>query len=1205
MENKIDKSYFQPGGSLPANSPNYVKRESDDILFNYLRDGKFCYILTARQMGKSSMRVQVARRLEADKHSCVNIDLTSIGSLDTTSEQWYYSLLNKTCRDLKLPGSILKKWWRDNLDLSPVNRFSSFIEQILLKQIQGSIVIFIDEIDSILSLDRNKFSTDDFFAVIRHCYNSRVDDPEYNRLTFALMGVATPNDLMQDPSRTPFNIGYHVDLESFDFENSMPLLEGLKGLQVGPEKLLKAILNWTCGQPYLTQKICHSLVSNHRDVTDVTAVDHQVEKLFLTEEFEDHNLKNVNNRILLHEKYNIQMLEIVQQLLTGQKIEANDGDFGQIYLKLSGLVKKKDTHLVIRNKIYQNIFNERWLKNAMGKIKRPFAEAMQNWLELGKPKSGALRGEILTQALEWAQNREDITPTENEFLNFSQLIRMEEKEKEIELLYTQRLRTRNRVLVFALFIAIITGLISVYYAFEASKQAKIADEQKNIALMQKIVALNNLKNFKESICSLDQKAECRLELVEFLYKKKDILETLKSTPTSEQMCLHFDDLLKALNERANYATGTDYADIVKLRSEKEDKVSYPIDIKTKSGKTLEDFHVPENLRQNDHQLINLVLRSESMNDDERQYWFNLTNIMSQEQIEKLRGILVRERKRLDEINSNYGRNKEDPKLSLERIIKRLDYISKGISSYHAFHIFPEIDSIKSQWDEKDFNDIELKFFSLKDKFANLHEYYFTLSNLYFCQERLEKAIEYMNHAISEKPNKIKYLERLAEYFTLGKKYDEAQSLYQQMTSMLSNYLQVIDSDKTQFHHASLLMNSGNCFIFNNKNEKAQHVYEKSFNIFNELIKNKYDEKALIRYFDKFSISSLLYEDRKEYKIAFYYRKVQILFLEKLIEQNKSEVHLKKYYKSLWKASFYSGKIKQYKEALDYRRKCIIIIEELLRKDDNNKELLDDYKNCLNSASFYAKKSNNYEITLSYNKKMIKIADNLLDEERNKDNLVFYSDVLGSMFSAASYFKDYTKFLEYAKKSIDIGKELNIKFNDPNELLSNYLNISWYQLENQKFNDSILSSQEGLKIDPEYISLYTNQAHGYLFSNQFEKAKSIYKKYKGKTLEDGNELWNDIIIDDFQNLREVGIFHPKMIDIEFLLDVYIQDIQFLLNKTRDDACSVSNSLDEQTIKAIKLFQKEIGVQVDGKPSAELLNQLILRVYNHGLLSPKNI
>jgi len=83
-------------------------------------------------------------------------------------------------------------------------------------------------------------------------------------------------------------------------------------------------------------------------------------------------------------------------------------------------------------------------------------------------------------------------------------------------------------------------------------------------------------------------------------------------------------------------------------------------LKTKSGKTIHDFEVSDKLKATDKPLIDLIMRSESMNDDEKQYWFNLTVVMNTEQIEKLRDILVRERKKLAEIEAKYAKPKVDP-----------------------------------------------------------------------------------------------------------------------------------------------------------------------------------------------------------------------------------------------------------------------------------------------------------------------------------------------------------------------------------------------------------------------------------------------------------------------------------------------------------------------------------------------------------------
>ena len=94
-------------------------------------------------------------------------------------------------------------WWQARSEQSPVQRFSDFLREVILEEITDPIVVFVDEIDSTLKLG----FTDDFFAAIRAAYNARSNDPAYERLTFVLLGVARPADLIKDRTRTPYNIG--------------------------------------------------------------------------------------------------------------------------------------------------------------------------------------------------------------------------------------------------------------------------------------------------------------------------------------------------------------------------------------------------------------------------------------------------------------------------------------------------------------------------------------------------------------------------------------------------------------------------------------------------------------------------------------------------------------------------------------------------------------------------------------------------------------------------------------------------------------------------------------------------------------------------------------------------------------------------------------------------------------------------------------
>ena len=51
-------SFYVTGGTLRRDAASYVQREADDLLYDGLKQNKFCYVLTWRQMGKSSLMVR-------------------------------------------------------------------------------------------------------------------------------------------------------------------------------------------------------------------------------------------------------------------------------------------------------------------------------------------------------------------------------------------------------------------------------------------------------------------------------------------------------------------------------------------------------------------------------------------------------------------------------------------------------------------------------------------------------------------------------------------------------------------------------------------------------------------------------------------------------------------------------------------------------------------------------------------------------------------------------------------------------------------------------------------------------------------------------------------------------------------------------------------------------------------------------------------
>jgi len=380
FENRLLKSEedfsaydYQVGGSLPMDAPTYVVRSADRYLYKALKQGEFCYILNPRQMGKSSLMIQMMQHLRKEGFACAAVDLTRLGSDEVTPSQWYKGLAVELWKNFGLLGVVnLKSWWNEQMDLPPVQRFSQFLEEVLLTYVgeqEKKIVIFLDEIDSVLGLD---FSVNDFFALIRACYNQRSLKPEYQRLTFVLLGVATPSDLITDYQRTPFNIGQEIILKGFKQHEAQPLLQGLTEKVENPQTLLREILAWTKGQPFLTQKICR-LIHETSETIPTNEEAQWVENLVQTKiihnwemQDEPEHLKTVRDRVLHSSVPAKETLQLYQQILEVGQIPSSNTPAEQVLL-LSGLVEKEAGYLSVKNPIYQTIFNPDWIANHLSK----------------------------------------------------------------------------------------------------------------------------------------------------------------------------------------------------------------------------------------------------------------------------------------------------------------------------------------------------------------------------------------------------------------------------------------------------------------------------------------------------------------------------------------------------------------------------------------------------------------------------------------------------------------------------------------------------------------------------------------------------------------------------------------------------------------------------------------------------------------------
>ncbi len=350
----MPNDFFQVGGTLSENAPSYIERPADRALLTALEKGDLCLVLAPRQTGKSSLMVHTRRRLKVHGVQAGIVDFQALGN-QQDADQWFGDVLYQVERSLPLETDSTA-WWEAHQRLGPTQRFSKYLEDVVLAACSGQVVLFFDEIDSVLGLP---FS-DDFFTTLRALYNARSTNPTLQRLTFALFGVTTASSFIQDRSRTPFNIGKEIALTDFDRTATEPFTKVL-----GPESdaLVDRIFYWTNGQPLLVQKLAAEAAAWPEEERTAERIDEAVQHDYLDRKIEqDTHLKFIQDYLLDTTIPVRKTLKTYQQVLTGQQVPVDEKSPIQNRLRLAGIVRAENKRLAPRNRIYARIFDRKWVQ---------------------------------------------------------------------------------------------------------------------------------------------------------------------------------------------------------------------------------------------------------------------------------------------------------------------------------------------------------------------------------------------------------------------------------------------------------------------------------------------------------------------------------------------------------------------------------------------------------------------------------------------------------------------------------------------------------------------------------------------------------------------------------------------------------------------------------------------------------------------------
>ncbi len=252
-----------PGGVVKLRDKFYIERQADNLLQREITKlGTTTTIRASRQTGKSSLLVRGVNHAKKNGSQVVTIDLQRMDTDRLTSPDLFLRDFAETVvRKLRLDASEVNQFWGGSL--GPQDKLTYLMEDYVLPEIDGPIVLALDEVDRLLSLP---FSTD-FFGLLRSWHNSRALDEAWDNLNLVMVISTEPYMLIADVNQSPFNVGLKIYLDDFD-EEQVFNLNHRHGSPVD-EMDFPDFVKLLGGHPYLTRNALYSMVSENLSWADL------------------------------------------------------------------------------------------------------------------------------------------------------------------------------------------------------------------------------------------------------------------------------------------------------------------------------------------------------------------------------------------------------------------------------------------------------------------------------------------------------------------------------------------------------------------------------------------------------------------------------------------------------------------------------------------------------------------------------------------------------------------------------------------------------------------------------------------------------------------------------------------------------------------------------------------------------------------------
>ncbi|MBN1993264.1 MAG: AAA-like domain-containing protein [Anaerolineae bacterium] len=254
-----------PGQVIKLRDKFYIERGADARLKQLMLSGTAIAIRAPRQTGKTSLLMRGLHYAYEQGAKVISLDFQGFGHDSLASPDIFlYELAGLICHELRLDETSLEKAWHGSQ--RPEKKLTYFLEDYVLRESDAPVILAMDEADYLLQTSFYQ----DFFGLIRLWHNRRASHARYgwDRLNIVLVIATEPYLIIADAHRSPFNVGYTLELEDFN-ETQVRDLNQRHDSPV-QEYNFGDFIKLLNGHPYLTRQALYILATEKVSWTDLT-----------------------------------------------------------------------------------------------------------------------------------------------------------------------------------------------------------------------------------------------------------------------------------------------------------------------------------------------------------------------------------------------------------------------------------------------------------------------------------------------------------------------------------------------------------------------------------------------------------------------------------------------------------------------------------------------------------------------------------------------------------------------------------------------------------------------------------------------------------------------------------------------------------------------------------------------------------------------